>query len=63
MHQLGARQDRIRSHNLLTVDSAEGGGEQTKLFDEHDIIIDHNQVSNVKHMRGEYEDKLGGRSW
>ena len=41
MHQLAARQDRIRSHDFLPIDSAEGGGEQTKFLDEHDIVIDH----------------------
>lgn len=58
MHQLAARQDRIRSHDFLPIDSAEGGGEQTKFLDEHDIVIDHDQVSDVKHMCGENKNKL-----
>jgi len=60
MHQLGARQDGIWSHDFLPIDSAESGGEETKLLDEHDIVIDHDQVSDVKHMCGENEDKLEG---
>jgi hypothetical protein len=60
MHQLAARQDGIRSYNLLSVDSAEGSGEQAKLLDEHDVVINHDQVSDVKHMCGENEDKLEG---
>jgi hypothetical protein len=60
MHQLAARQDRIRSHDFLPIDSAEGGGEQAKILDKHDIVIDHDQVPNVKHMCGENKDELGG---
>jgi hypothetical protein len=60
MHKLGVRQDGVRSHNLLPINSAEGGGEQTKLLDKHYVVIDHDQVPDVKHMCGENEDKLGG---
>lgn len=63
MHQLTARQYRIRGHNFLPVNSAEGGGEQAKLLDKHDIVIDHDQVSDVKHMCGENENKLEAQSW
>ena len=61
MHQLSARQEGVRSHNFLSINSAEGGGEQAELLDEHDIVIDHDQVSNIKHMCRENEDKLEGR--
>ena len=59
MHKPSIGQDRIRSHNLLSVDSAEGG-EQTKFLNKHDIAVNHDQVSDVKHVCGENEDKLGG---
>ena len=61
MHQLGARQNRVRSHDFLSINSAEGGREEAKFFYEHDIVIDHDQVPYVKYVRGENEDELEGR--
>jgi len=63
MHQLATCQDRVRSHDLLPIDSTEGGGKQTKLLDEHNIFIDHDQVSDVKHVCGENEDQLEDQPW
>lgn len=58
MHQLGVRQDGIRGHDLLAIDPAEGSREQTELLNEHGVVVDHNQVSDVEHMSGENENKL-----
>lgn len=62
MHQLAACQDRIRCNDFLPIDSAEGSREQTELLHKHGVVIDHDQVSNIKYMRGEDEDKLEGQS-
>ena len=63
MHQLGACQDRVRSHDFLSIDSAEGSREQTKLLDEHNIVVNQDQVPDVEHMRGENEDELERQLW
>ena len=60
MHKLGTGQDRILCHSFLPVDSGQGGGEQTKLLNKHDIVVNHGQDSNIQHVCGENEDKLRG---
>ena len=44
----------------MPVDSAEGGEKQTELLNRRGVVVDHDQVSDVKYFCGEIEDKLRG---
>lgn len=58
VNKFGARQQRVGCHNHLSVHTPEHCREQSELLNEQNLVINHNQITDVKYMSREYEDKL-----
>jgi hypothetical protein len=57
VHQLGGRQQGIRRDDLLPVDPAEGRSKQTEFAHHQDLVVNHDQITDVERMSAEDEDE------
>ena len=62
VHKLAARKKRVRSYDLLAINTTERRREQTKFFDEEGLVIYKNKITDVEDVCREDENELEGKA-